>query len=78
MGLDTAKSLIRLGIQFQKGQRFTLKAIKEQFNVSSRTAYRYIHTLRNDYDAPIIYDDLDSNYRCIDAWNFFEAAQKQK
>ena len=78
MGLDTTRSLIRLGIQFQKGQRFTLKVIEEQFNVSSRTAYRYIHTLRNDYGAPIIYDNLDSHYCCKTHGIFLKAAQKQK
>jgi predicted DNA-binding transcriptional regulator YafY len=76
MVFNAREAIIQLGLMFQEGHRLSRKMIEKQFNISSRTVYRYIATLRREYNAPIVYDDIDEKYSCSTSWNIMEQLKK--
>lgn len=76
MAFNAREAIIQLGLMFQEGQRLSRKVIEKQFDISSRTVYRYIATLRREYNAPIMYDPIDDTYRCSTIWNIMEQLRK--
>lgn len=62
MKCNRLQALLWLHEQLRKGQHFSRRAIEQQFNISSRTARRYIDILRKVFKAPIIYDDKANCY----------------
>lgn len=65
MEFDRLRTLFWLYEQFKKGQRFSRRAIEQQFTLSPRTVRRYIDILRTVYKLPIIYDDKKNCYYCV-------------
>lgn len=76
MVFNAREAIIQLGLMFQEGHCLSLKMIEEQFNISSRTAHRYIATLRSEYNAPIGYDDTTRTYSCSTPWSIIESLKK--
>ena len=77
MVLTAREAIIQLGLMFEAGEHLSLKTIKKKFNnISSRTAHRYIATLRSEYSAPIEYSDIENTYYCSTPWSIIESLKR--
>jgi len=76
MVVSTREAVIQLGLMFQEGYCLSLKMIEERFNVSSRTAHRYIATLKSEYNAPIECDNTKHIYSCSTSWSIIEELKR--
>ncbi|MFL5626914.1 MAG: hypothetical protein ACJ788_15130, partial [Ktedonobacteraceae bacterium] len=55
------------------------KNIKEKYNISSRTAYRYVHILKKRFNAPIDYDLVQGGYYLTDpGWDIVKELKNRK
>ncbi|HYT44273.1 MAG TPA: HTH domain-containing protein [Methylomirabilota bacterium] len=76
MAQDNLRLMVQLYFLIKDGHYPSNKTIQEKFNVSSRTAYRYIHILKNRFHAPIAYDlDQKGYYSTEPDWDFVRELQ---
>lgn len=77
MVVSAREAIIQLGLMFEAGEHLSLRMIEEKFNnISSRTARRYIATLRSEYGAPIEYDEGERTYSCSAPWSMIESLKR--
>jgi predicted DNA-binding transcriptional regulator YafY len=72
------RALVWLYKGLKAGQQFSRKAIEQRFNISSRTARRYIRILREIFEVPIIYDSQKNRYYCPHTSNNFVETELSK
>jgi len=71
MAQDSLRLMVQLYFLIKDGHYPSNKTIQEKFNVSSRTAYRYINILKERFNAPIDYDlDRKGYYSTEPDWDF--------
>lgn len=66
--------LVKLGIELgDGGKHLSCREIEVDLDISARTVSRYIHTLREEFGAPIVREWPGDTYVCSTPWSMIEA-----
>jgi predicted DNA-binding transcriptional regulator YafY len=78
MGISQFERLMCLHSMIRDGRYPSSQTIQKYFNVSTRTAHRDIHILKNLYKAPLAYDAVKHGfYYTIEGWSLATAADSR-